>query len=340
MALPVDIGGINNAGIPTGTITTAGTYSIGGSTASSAIFSGLITSGQSFSVTQVAGGTLDITGGINGITASTKTVQFNDAGAVNVTTNGIGSTAGILNLTKTNTGTLTLAAATTYGGTTTIGTALVGTPASATANGGVLSAAAAGALGVTSGITVNNGGTLRLSAVTANPTASDASDRISDFASITLGTTGANGGIGGTIQRGAFVSEGSGSSAGMGVLTLVSTSTLDFGSTTAGQLGTLSFASFAPGSTPFTLNIINYVSHGPTAGTDNIDDRLIVGGDQTNSLNDYLFNGIAGASEINLNNGYYEIVPRPVPEPSTVAAILCLGAFGVYLRRRTSARRA
>ncbi|MEO5716455.1 MAG: autotransporter-associated beta strand repeat-containing protein [Luteolibacter sp.] len=96
---------------------TTGTYSIGGSTASSATFSGLVTTSQNLKVTQVAGGTLNITGGMTG-GANTPTVTFDNIGDVVVSTTAISNGGGTLALNKTNSGILTLSAVNTYTGTT------------------------------------------------------------------------------------------------------------------------------------------------------------------------------------------------------------------------------
>ena len=342
------IGGAYNVARPVtiANLATTGTYSVGGSTDNAAAFSGLITASQNFSVTQVAtsgANALTLSGGITGgATATTKTVTFNNVGAVNVTTVGIadGAGGGKLALTKLNSGVLTLAATNTFTGAATVGAVLSGTPASARANGGTLSAASAGALGSVTSITINNGGTMLLNAVTPNPNATDAANRISDTAPISLGSAGGTGGIGGTILRGAYVSEGTGSTLGMGALTLASSSTLDFGSTTAGQLGTLRFTTFTPAG--FTLNILNYVDHSVVAGVEGVDDRLIFGADQLSNLGLFSFNGTA-AAEVDLGGGLFEIVPMavPVPEPATwVGGCATLLVLGFHLRRRAGARRA
>jgi hypothetical protein len=167
------------------------------------------------------------------------------------------------------------------------------------------------ALGTTSAITVNSGGTLLLGA----------SNQINNTAPITL--------AGGTFARGDF-GEGSTSTAGAGALTLSATgSHLDFGT---GIVGTLTFASFSPGS--FSLTIDNWTA----AGTD----RLVFYSDQSANLSRFNFTGYAaGAFEIDLGGGYYEITPvAPVPEPATyVAGALALGALAYHQRRRFRRRR-
>jgi hypothetical protein len=163
----------------------------------------------------------------------------------------------------------------------------------------------------TSIITVNSGGTLLVGA----------SNQITDSALITL--------AGGTFAKGDFI-EGSTSTAGAGALTLSATSShLGFGTGTA---GTLTFASFSPGS--FSLTIDSW-----TAGAN---DRLIFVSDQSANLGSFNFTGYGpGAIEFDLGGGYYEITPAsPVPEPSTyVAGALALGALAYHQRRRFRRRR-
>ena len=100
---------------------TTGAYTIGGNTANTSAFTGLVTTNQNLTVSQTTGGTLNITGGITGASAGTKTVRFNNVGAVSIGSVGISDGAtGNLALTQSGAGTTTLNAANTYTGITTV----------------------------------------------------------------------------------------------------------------------------------------------------------------------------------------------------------------------------
>ncbi|MGI8966534.1 MAG: autotransporter-associated beta strand repeat-containing protein, partial [Limisphaerales bacterium] len=245
----------------------------------------------------VAGGTPTLTVGDNNATG------FSYAGVIQ-------NTAGALNLTKIGTGTQVFSGANTYTGTTTInaGTLEVNNDGASTF-GRITGSAAANS------IVVNTGGTLLLGGA-------GTTDRINNVAGITL--------AGGTILKGSGASEGSASTAGMGLLTLSNNSTLDFGT---GAVGVMTFANFAPaGGTLLTIN--NWTGMPNTVG-DATTDRLIFNSDQTANLSQFSFTGYDPANtQIDLMNGYFEIVP--VPEPSTVAlgVIGGLAFIGTALRRR------
>jgi fibronectin-binding autotransporter adhesin len=216
------------------------------------------------------------------------------------TINGVVSGSGALN--KTGDGGLTLTGENTFTGATVV-------------NAGILTALSGSetALGTSSGLTVNSGGTLLMGA----------SDQISDAVPVTL--------AGGTIAKGNF-SEGSATAIGLGALTLIATgSHLDFGS---GIVGHLSFASFVPGAN--TLAIDDWTGSGNTIGSATTD-RLIFNQDQTANLSSFNFTGYAdGGTQFSLGGGFYEVIPiTAVPEPATfVAGALTLIALGYHQRGR------
>jgi autotransporter-associated beta strand protein len=222
----------------------------------------------------------------------------------------IGTTTGTL--TKSGTGTWTLTGANTFTGATTV-------------SGGTLSLAngSGSSLGFTSGITVNSGATLFLGG----------NNQINNTAQITL--------AGGTFRRGNF-SEGTAGSAGAGVLSLTAAgSHLDFGT---GIVGILTFASLTAGGN--TLTIDNWSGVAATMGTASTD-RLIFASNQSGNLGSFNFIGFgAGAVQIDLGNGYFEITP--VPEAgtyfsgSTVLALILLHhrkQLRQLLRRKNASRK-
>jgi autotransporter-associated beta strand protein len=255
------------------------------------------------------GGELDYTG----LTDSTNrnfTINTGKTATFDIVTNTLtisgASTATNGALAKLGTGTLILSGVNLYTGATTI-------------SGGTLTAAApsaSAALGSTSAITVNSGGTLLLGN----------NNQINNVAAITL--------AGGTFAKGNF-SEGSTSTAGVGALTLTATgSRLDFGT---GTVGTLTFASFAPGGRILTID--NWTGTASTLGTGSTD-RLIFDSDQSANLSSFNFTGFAsGATEFNLGSGFFEITPvLAAPEPATyVVGLLTL--LVIAFQRRKILRR-
>ncbi len=227
------------------------------------------------------------------LTASSFSFQSGTATAILA---GSGAT-----LTKTTVGTVTLSGANTFTGATTV-------------NGGTLtlSSTSGSALGSTSSVTVNSGGTVLLGA----------NNQINDTAPMTL--------AGGTFAKGNF-SEGSASTPGVGALTLTASGSLiDFGT---GTVGVLTFESFTPGA--FTLTIDNWTGMAFTQGSASTD-RLIFAADQSANLGSFLFTGFAaGAFQFDLGGGFWEVTP--VPEPSTWAgagmAAIVVGWYFVRRRR-------
>lgn len=248
----------------------------------------------------------------NSTIGTTSILTVNPGSGVSATFAGViagtnGGAQGNIALQKTGAGTLALTGANTFSGATTI-------------DGGTLTAGSASgnALGSTTSITVNSGGTLLLS--TAN-------NQINDAATMTLN--------GGTFNRGT-VSEGDANTIGVGALTLTASSHIDFGT---GAVGVLTFASFAPGA--FSLVIDNWTGTIAQQGGGSAD-RLIFDSNQSLNLNSFNFSGYAGAVEFDLGNGFYEVVPAAVPEPATyISGFLAFAAVLFHHRKhlRTLFRR-
>ncbi|RYD74800.1 MAG: PEP-CTERM sorting domain-containing protein, partial [Verrucomicrobiaceae bacterium] len=215
----------------------------------------------------------------------------------------------VTSLTKTGAGTWTLSGDKTFTGLTTIA-----------ADGGTLEVGPEGGkLSGTSGIVVNNGGTLLLSGST------DTIDRLNDAATVHLS--------GGTLNTGGL-NEGSALAVGVGVLTLIADSTLDLGT------GSSIFHFAASGSAIWTsdalLTITNWSGSTSGAGTD----QLYFGNSQSALTSTQL-----SQIRFDLGGGNYsganllstgELVP--VPEPSTVfGGLTLLGLIGFRERRRLAA---
>jgi fibronectin-binding autotransporter adhesin len=258
---------------------------------------------QSFSET-VASVTLtsgSITGTSTGtLTASSYSLESGNVSAV---------LAGSGPMTKSTTGTVTLTGINTFTGTTTVS---AGTLA--------LAAGGNGALGATSSITVNSGGTLMLGA----------NDQINNLATMTLS--------GGTFALGGK-SEGAPGATGIGALTLMATSTIDF--TVGATTGVIQFAGLGAHTAGAILQITNWDGTPITGGGP---ERLLFAGATTDftslySQADVSFNGLAGYNAIPIVGGYYEITA--VPEAGTwIVGALAFGALLFTERRRRAKRRA
>ena len=258
-----------------------GTYILG-ATSSALIGTGILTlatsgTGFTFDNSRINGGILQI----NAIVSGSNTV-----------------------VTKKGAGEIKLSGVNTYTGATTIS---AGTLTLATSSGS--------ALGFTTGIIVNAGGTLRLGA----------NNQINNGATLSLG--------GGTFAKGNFnegtAGSGGTSTLGLGALTLTATgSTIDFGT---GTVGALNFAGLNPAT--FTLTINNWTGTANTVGNAGTD-RLVFDSDQTSNLSSFNFTGFApGAVQFALGGGFFEV--DPVPEPSTwCAAALAAAVIGFQLRHR------
>lgn len=218
------------------------------------------------------------------------TISAPISGAHNVAVGGIGTTI----FSGTNT----------YSGTTTIDT-------------GTLNAASASALGGTSAVTVNTGGTLLFSGNTT--------DRINDAAMITL--------AGGTLNT-AGLSEGTPTSPGMGALTLTSASTIDLGTVAS----VLAFADSHLSGWTGALRILNWSGSLTGDGTDQVYFGTNSGGLTTAQLNQISFYSDGGSTLLGtaaiLADG--EIIPAlPIPEPSTwIGGAMAFGAIVFVSRRR------
>jgi fibronectin-binding autotransporter adhesin len=214
--------------------------------------------------------------------------------------------SGVTSLKKSGEGSWKLSAANTFTGATSI-------------ENGTLEAAAANALGGTSNVTINSGGTLLLSG---------SGNRINDGAGLTFNA--------GTFNTGGTAGEGNASTVGIGVLTLSASSNLDFGTSGVASL-MFTGGSFTAG----TLTILNWTGSMFTAGTDGVTDRLMFEGDDAERLgflaafsqSSISFSGFAsGYTAVQFDTNHFELVP--VPEPGAIfTAFGLLGLIGYRERR-------
>jgi fibronectin-binding autotransporter adhesin len=303
-------GSITKAGL--GSLALSGTNSYSGGTT---INNGTVAVNSANSLGAASGavtvnaGTLEVT---TGFTSSRNIVLGNSSSTIQVDPSQTYSNSGVVSgtgtLNKTGTGNLILTGTNTFTGSTIVDEGTL-----------TLASASGTALGSTTGITVNAGGTLLLGA----------SNQIGNSTGVTLD--------GGTFAKGNF-SEGAANSIGLGALTLSADgSHIDFGT---GTVGILSFASFDPSVDLLSITIDNWTGTANTVGGVG-SDRLIFHSSQSANLSLFEFTGYApGATQISLNGGYYEVVPvAPVPEPSTwIGAALAVGVLGFHQRRRLFAR--
>ena len=191
---------------------TGNVYGIGGSTDSSATISGATTfangtaNNNTFSITQVAttgANALNITGGLAGAAnVNTKTVNFNNIGAVIVSTTAIsdGAGGGKVAVTKSNSGTATLSAANTYTGSTTI-------------SAGTLLVSGSGTINTSTGVSIT-GGTLdyqnNTTGLNRNVTISGGTFKNNSTQNYTGTLTFTSGTVGGTNLAGVALTVGSG----------------------------------------------------------------------------------------------------------------------------------
>jgi autotransporter-associated beta strand protein len=300
----------SNAAAPllpfTGTLTgTGGTLTLRNDAASTTGQFDVRFSGGDYTMTQP----IVIDNGAGG--GTTRLSDFNASGTTH-TYNGVISGNGSYNRSVSSGagGNTIFTANNTYTGTTTVDTGTLGITNS--------NSAASGRISGTSNITVNSGGTLMLAGSGAW------TDRINDSATMTL-----NGGkfnTGGLSEHGA-----TNNTAGIGALTLQSTSTINMGSGNS----IIAFANSSAQTWTGTLSIFNWSGAPAGGGTDQLyfgNDNTGLTTSQLGEINIYSDNGttLLGAAMI-LADG--EIVP--VPEPATwfIGALLVTATVGMSLHR-------
>ena len=251
--------------------------------------------------------------------ANGATATFNSNGNTFTINGVINNPVGNGNIAKSGAGSVVLTGANTYTGTTAINAGTLNLD-----NNNTTTARLAG----TSGITVNSGGTLLLSQ--SGGTASN--DRINDSATMTLN--------GGTFNSGGLSEHGaSNNTAGIGAVTLQSSSIIDMGNVAS----IIAFANSLAQAASWIGSTISIYDWSGIPVTGNGTDQLYFGSDSTGlslaQLADFQFYSGFGTGAFTpgaaiLTTG--EVVPlSPVPEPSTwLAAALALGAVAYTQRRR------
>lgn len=186
-------------------------------------------------------------------------------------------------LTKAGAGTMLLSASNTFNGSTTV-------------TGGTLRLGATNALGSTANVTVGSGATLEVAAANS----------VNDSASVSLN--------GGSIVRSGNITET------FGALTLGASSTINFGS---GSAGTLNFGTYTGGG--FKLNVTNFL----------VGNVLTFRTDLTSSINNSSLFGFDNAFTSGWNSGTSTFTITAIPEPTAIAAgVLFLTALVWRERRR------
>ncbi len=267
------------------------------------------------------GGALDASAAANGALTLTGTAAASGTGNRTLTLTGTSTglntmrsvianpSSGATSVTKSGAGKWVLSGSNTYTGATLV-------------SNGTLEAGAINALKTTSGITVNTGGTLLLSG---------SDNRIGDAVPLTLG--------GGTFHTG-------GLSETLGTLTLSANSIIDFGNGTS----TLTFAdsSGATWAGSFRLSIYNWSGNTLTGGgTDQL--RFLSNGLSSTQLARIdFYSGSTAETKLSITPSFFangfvggagEVTP--VPEPSSVAAVMgLLGLIGWRERRKMLRERA